>query len=97
NNLDAICSLFHQEGWAAEVVSSAEYAMARRLGCPGERITFNGACKPAAALIQIDHYDELSLVERVARELGLRARVGVRVNMTVESLGVTWDRFGFNL
>ena len=50
NHLDAVCELFHEEGWTAEVVSLAEYEMARRLGVPGSDIIFNGACKPEAAL-----------------------------------------------
>lgn len=108
NHLDAICGLFHQEGWSAEVVSAAEYEMARRLGVPGEAIVFNGACKPApslrraideGALIQIDHFDELALLVEIAgqRAGGPRARVGLRVNMTVEAIGLSWDRFGFQL
>ena len=106
NHLDAVCGIFHQEGWGAEVVSNAEYAMARRLGCPGERIIFNGACKPAdtlrravedGALIQVDHFAELALLEDVAAAVGKRARVGLRVNMRVDAAGMVWDRFGFHL
>lgn len=106
NHLDAICSLFHQEGWAAEVVSAAEYHMARRLGMPGESIIFNGACKPVeslrtavddGALIQLDGFDELERLEEIAAASPGRYPVAIRVNMVVEALGMSWDRFGFNL
>ena len=48
NYLDAICGIFHQEGWDAEVVSELEYEMARRIGIPGSRIICNGAHKPVS-------------------------------------------------
>ncbi len=106
NHLDAVCSILHSEGWYAEVVSQAEYAMARRLGIPGDQIVFNGAYKPVAALqtaveegafIQIDHFDEIDALELVASKRGAPVKVGIRVNMNLEALGSTWDRFGFNL
>jgi diaminopimelate decarboxylase len=107
NYLDAICGILHQEGWDAEVVSDLEYAMARRLGIAGSRIICNGAYKPLAwleqaaqeeALVQIDHFDELDALEKVARRRGQPLGVGLRVNMRVDALGSgTWERFGFNL
>ena len=42
NYLNAICSLMHQQGSIAEVVSEMEYDKARALGVPGEKIIFNG-------------------------------------------------------
>ncbi|MBU2585850.1 MAG: diaminopimelate decarboxylase, partial [Bacteroidetes bacterium] len=73
NYLDAICSVFHQEGSWAEVVSEFEYDKAKRLGMPGNKIIFNGPDKTKDALIKaindgasihIDHFDELySLIE----------------------------------
>jgi len=106
NYLDAICGLLHQEGWDAEVVSELEYAMARRLGVPGPRIVCNGAHKPRrwleraaaeGAFVQLDHFDELLLLEDVARARGQRLAVGIRVNLRAPSLGGSWERFGFHL
>ncbi len=45
NYLNAVCSLFHQEGAWAEVVSEFEYERARKLGVKGENIIFNGPDK----------------------------------------------------
>ena len=108
NYLDAICGVLHQEGWDAEVVSDLEYAMARRLGLPGSRIVCNGAYKSRAwlaqaiadgAFIQVDHFDELDLIEDLVRERsGPPLGIGLRVNMQVPALsGGAWERFGFSL
>ncbi len=106
NHLDAVCAVLHQEGWLAEVVSAAEYAMARRLGVPGSAIVFNGAWKPEAALrtaigdgalVQVDGFEELDLLERIASERGRPFGVALRIGQLVPGLGAAWDRFGFGL
>ncbi|MEI6315281.1 MAG: alanine racemase, partial [Syntrophus sp. (in: bacteria)] len=105
NYLDAICRIFHQEGSWAEVVSEYEYEMARRNGVPGEQIIYNGPYKPEGALrtaiqegahIHVDHYDELYLIEKIARDLGRPVEVAIRINMDT-GIYPSWDRFGFNL
>ena len=105
NYLDAVCRIFHQEGAWAEVVSEMEYDMARRLGVPPEQILFNGPYKPEESLrkalaegarVHIDHYEELYLAERIAKELGRVVPVSIRVNMDT-GIHPRWDRFGFNL
>ncbi len=104
NYLGAVCNIFHQEGSCAEVVSGMEYAMARRLGIPGNEIIFNGPGKKRhelelaireGARIHIDHLDELYLIEKIAQELDLVPQVAIRVNMDT-GIYPQWDRFGFN-
>jgi diaminopimelate decarboxylase len=105
NYLNAVCSIMHQEGAWAEVVSEFEYQKARALGVPGSRIIFNGPWKPNAILeqavaegaqIHIDHLDEIYALEQVAQKLGKKVAVGIRLNFDT---GYTdsWSRFGFNL
>ena len=105
NYLDAVCRVFHQEGALAEVVSGMEFDKARRAGVPGPQILFNGPGKTRAELqtafregvhVHIDHFDELALRESVAEELGVRPKVGIRVNLS-ELPVPQWNRFGFNL
>jgi diaminopimelate decarboxylase len=105
NYLDAICRVFHQEGSWAEVVSEVEYGMALRNGIPPEHILFNGPYKPLPALrealaagarVHVDHYDELYAIEQIARDLGRKLAVSVRVNMDT-GVHPRWDRFGFNV
>lgn len=105
NYLGALCALFHREGSLAEVVSGMEYEKARRLGVQGSDIVFNGPAKTEdelrravqeQAIIHADHYEELRLLERIAHDLHMTVRVGVRVALDA---GVVprWDRFGFSL
>jgi diaminopimelate decarboxylase len=105
NYLDAVCKVFDREGSWAEVVSDFEYEKALRLGVSPTRIIFNGPYKPEAALekglkdgarIHLDHFDELSLAEKVTERLGLKPEVGLRLNFTLPSVS-SWGRFGFNL
>jgi diaminopimelate decarboxylase len=105
NYLDAICSVLHQEGEIAEVVSEFEYEKARRLGIAGKNIIFNGPYKPASALkkafsegaiVNIDNFDELYLAEQVAKDLGKKCKVGIRINLDT-GIYPQWSRFGFNL
>ena len=105
NYLKAVCSIMHQEGAAAEIVSKMEFEKAQALGVPGDRIIFNGPFKPletlaaavtAGATINIDHLDEIDDLEHVADRLGRPIDVGIRLNMDV-GLHPQWSRFGFNL
>ena len=105
NYLDAVCRTFHREGAWAEVVSAFELDKALRLGIPPEQIVYNGPLKteaslrkalPAGVLVHIDHFDELSRVERLAETAGWRPKVGIRVNLAAGAIQA-WDRFGFNL
>lgn len=106
NYLNAICSTLHQEGSWAEVVSEFEYQKARALGVPGRAIIFNGPHKTREALetavreqawIHIDNFDELHLIEDIARRFGGRSvPVGIRLNFDTGFTG-QWSRFGFNL
>ena len=104
NYLNAVCSIFHQEGSWAEVVSGFEYDKAISLGVDGKKIIFNGPEKSGEdltkainndSLIHIDHLDELYSIAELAEELKKRPRVAIRVNMDT-GVYPMWDRFGFN-
>lgn len=105
NYTSAICRILHQEGSWAEVVSAFEYEKARSLGVPGNCIIFNGPHKSKSILeraiaegayIQVDHMDELKMIEQIALEQTRIVKVGLRLNFDT---GFTepWSRFGFNL
>ena len=104
NYLSAVCSVFHQEGSLAEVVSEFEYDKAKWLGIKGSNIIFNGPDKSRSALqkaikdnakIHIDHFDELYEIIDLCSSENLKANVAIRVNMDV-GVYPLWDRFGFN-
>ncbi len=105
NYLQAICRLFHHLGSWAEVVSSMEYAMAKKLGTPPSRIIVNGPYKPYpmlkeaicdGAMVNIDSTEEIYDLEKIAVEINKPVQVGIRVNMALGSY-MAWDRFGFNI
>lgn len=105
NYLSAICQIFHQEGWMAEVVSEFEYQKARHLGIPGERIVFNGPYKPRdilclaleeGALVQIDNWEELCLLEELVAERDTPIDVGIRIWLDA-GIRPIWSKFGFCL
>jgi len=104
NYLNAVCSIYHQEGSWAEVVSGFEYDKARKLGVDGKHIIFNGPDKSdedltraikVKAKIHIDHADEMYKIIELTEKLNLSADVALRVNMDT-GIYPKWDRFGFN-
>jgi len=104
NYLDAVCSIFHDEGSWAEVVSGFEFEKAISNGVNGTNIIFNGPEKSEEdlklaiehnACIHIDHFDELYLLIKITGKLEKKARVAIRVNLDAGIYPV-WDRFGFN-
>lgn len=104
NYLTGIRAILHQEGAWAEVVSGLEYEMAERLGVPGDRIVFNGPWKAEddlrraakdGAWINVDTFDELAVLEDIARAEGLVVPVGLRVSARVTE--TPWEKFGFSL
>lgn len=105
NNLTAICGILRSEGWGMEVVSDFEYRRARMQGYPGDEIVYNGPHKPREslqlairenALIQIDNWDELGLIEDLAEAAKDPVQIGVRVWMDT-GIKPIWSRFGFAL
>ncbi|MGQ0794552.1 MAG: diaminopimelate decarboxylase [Deltaproteobacteria bacterium] len=105
NPLPGILRIIHDEGLWADACSGFEYGIARRLGVPGESIVFNGPYKTCGelsraisegALINIDHADELGLLEGLAAESGRAIEVGIRINLDA-GIHQASDRFGFNL
>lgn len=103
NYLPAVCAIFQQEGAFAEVVSGMEYDLARSLNVPGHQIIFNGPYKQTheliravteGALINIDSYDELDALAKIAKQMKMTARIGLRINF--QHGEQSWTKFGFN-
>lgn len=91
NPVPGVISELAALGVGAEVISHYELWLARRLGFPPERIVYNGPVKSEASLreaiesrillLNVNHREELEPLIRIARELGVRPRVGVRVTV----------------
>ena len=105
NYVPRYCQLVDALGGYAEVVSSMEMALARRISVPDTRIFFNGPYKEAEHLqsllagggvVNIDAWDELERVARLADDHdGAPFRLGLRCNFDVDD-GVA-SRFGFDV
>jgi diaminopimelate decarboxylase len=97
NGNRAILSLLRSLGCGVDVVSGGELFRAQRAGFKGHDIIFGGvgktgqelreALKVGVKLINVESEAELQLLEAVARELGVVAPVGFRINpdVTVEN------------
>ncbi len=104
NYLGAICSILHQEGAWAEVVSGLEYNMALGLGVPPLRIVFNGTYKTnkelmiamnGKSMINIDSFNEIHQLENLSNSRAQETKVGIRVNVDLNY--PPWHKFGFNI
>lgn len=105
NCLLGVLSIIHKYGAWADVASGFEYNLAGALGVPRKSIVFNGPYKKKeelrkaakeGALINVDHTDELNMLEEIASEFGKALDIGIRINADVGIRQLS-DRFGFNL
>lgn len=100
NTAGPIISAFAEVGLGADVVSGGELEVALASGITPERILYSGVAKlpheMARAIsvgergifaLHIESVEEVERVAAVARSLGRRARVGIRVNPEIEEVG----------
>lgn len=97
-------NIFRKHGLWAEVVSGREYQMAKKLGYKGNEIIFNGPYKKdtdlslaldEGALVNIDNFDEVERVIKIAKKLSSQREVGIRINSEIPY--VASSRFGFSI
>lgn len=91
NPVPGVLQELHRQGIGAEVISHYELWLARKLGVAPDRIVYNGPVKSEASLIEaikdriqlinINHLEELPVIARIARELGIKPRVGLRITV----------------
>jgi diaminopimelate decarboxylase len=89
NPVEGVLRALHADGVGAEVISHYELWLARRLGVPPARIIYNGPGKSDESIreaielgievINLNHREEIRRVATIARALGKRARVGLRI------------------
>ena len=105
NYVPRYVQLVEEMGGYAEVVSSMELNLARKIGVPARHIFFNGPYKEldatcallsAGGTVNIDHSIELDrIVDLADSHTGAPFRVGLRCNFDVQD-GVL-SRFGFDV
>jgi diaminopimelate decarboxylase len=89
-----IIRLFAERGAGADIVSGGELRLALLAGVPPERVLFSGVGKTDAEIEQavsagvfalnVESFDELSVVSRIAARIRKKARISIRVNPKVD-------------
>ncbi|MBW2623517.1 MAG: diaminopimelate decarboxylase, partial [Deltaproteobacteria bacterium] len=109
----ALLRLFASLGGGADIISGGELYRALKAGIPSQRIVYSGPGKTAkeirAALeadiliFNIESPQELNLINQIAREMGTKARISIRVNPDVDpkthpyiSTGLKENKFGIS-
>jgi diaminopimelate decarboxylase len=103
NPVPGVLKVLHGWGAGAEVISPFELWLALRLGVDPEMIIYNGpnksdeglrlAVEKNIKLININSFNEIDKIEDIAKELGVRPRVGVRVSTS----GGWGNQFGLSI
>jgi diaminopimelate decarboxylase len=102
NTAGAVVRTLAAAGCGADVVSGAELVVALACGIPPERIVYSGvakhddeldraiACGPAGiGAIQVESLEEIARVGVRAKVAGRRARVGIRINPSIDLADAT--------
>ncbi len=114
NSNQAVIGAFAALGAGADVVSGGELRRALEAGVPPDKIVFSGVGKTReemtlalrAGIMQmnVESEAELDLISSVAGELGLTARISLRINPDVDarthrkiSTGRKQDKFGIGI
>ncbi|AKF06308.1 diaminopimelate decarboxylase [Sandaracinus amylolyticus] len=114
NGHPEILRLLASLGAGADVVSGGELYWALAAGIPPERIVFSGVGKSDAEIayaldagiraIHVESEPEIDVIEAIAREKGVTARIALRVNPDVDPVthpyiatGIHGTKFGLEL
>lgn len=97
NPNSAVIATLARSGLGADVVSGGEYQRARAAGVPADKIVFSGVGKTEDEMrlaldggiyqFNVESADEAEMLSAVAREMGLTAPIGFRVNPDVGAGG----------
>lgn len=113
NSNIAILRLFAKLGGGADIVSGGELHRALIAGVPPEKIVYAGvgktrdeirqALKAGVLMFNVESTQELLAIDAVAAELGVKARVALRINPDVDpqthpyiSTGLKQNKFGIS-
>ena len=92
----SVLKILKDEGTHAEIVAEFEFKLLENIGFPSERIIFDGPCKVDSELsycmkkgiyaFYADSLEELERINRLAKKLGRKVNVGVRVNLNIKGI-----------
>ncbi len=110
----AVLRLLAREGAGADIVSGGELFRALKAGIPAEKIVFSGvgktareirlALKAGILMFNVESLEELKSIARIARKMGKKAPIAIRVNPDVNpkthpyiSTGLKENKFGLDV
>ncbi len=110
----AVARIIEEEDLDMDVVTGGELAVAMAADFPAERLNFHGnnkgreeleeAVRYGIASITLDSFHEIDLLSDVARELGVRQKVMLRLSPSVDphthmltATGILDSKFGFSI
>jgi diaminopimelate decarboxylase len=113
NSNSAVVKILQSEGAGADVSSEAELRIALGAGILGNKMVFNGNYKTQRelemaianeVLINVDNFQELEAVDKIAARLDKRAWIGFRINPDIKApthpylaTGLRESKFGFDV
>jgi diaminopimelate decarboxylase len=114
NSSKAILNLLSEMGAGADIVSGGELFRAQNAGVPSNRIVYSGVGKTVKEMeealdadilmFNIESFQELELLNSVARRKGTSARIALRVNPDVDpnthpyvATGLKSSKFGIDI
>jgi diaminopimelate decarboxylase len=93
----AVARVFVEEGAGIEIASGGEFLSARAAGCRPERMLFAGPGKSYSELtlaleaglgeVHLESIEEITHVTKIARKLGRRVQVALRINPVAKAQG----------
>jgi diaminopimelate decarboxylase len=110
----AVLSSLAEQGAGADIVSGGELFRALKVGVPAQKIVYAGigktedemayALRSNILMFNVESTTELSVLDRVAGELGTKARIALRVNPDVDAdthpyiaTGLRQAKFGIDI
>lgn len=114
NSNRAILQIFLQRGGGLDIVSGGELYRALQAGAPPQRIVFSGVGKTEQEIAQalqadilmfnVESAGELERIQSIGRQLGIKARVALRVNPDIDprthpyiATGLKKSKFGISM
>ncbi len=95
NSNFSLCRVFKEMGAGAEVVSGGELRQALRVGVSPSKILFSGVGKTRDEIcfgikrkilaFNVESFEELKALEKIAAQMRLRASVSVRINFPIKA------------
>ncbi len=114
NSNIAILNVLFKLGWGADIVSGGELFRAIKAGVDTSKVVYSGVGKTAGEIefalnsdilmFNIESMSELYLINKIAENMGEKARISFRVNPDVDpkthpyiSTGMKKNKFGINI